>query len=258
MRTSSSLGSIRKQCMERIKKDREAKQWSARRSAGTPRAVSEESCRGRARAILDDVLSTRSKRRRSACASDDDDDDGGGGGGGGARGALGDRASSTSAAGDPALGEGGDGAGDEALSAQEEAALVSELQEEIRAYEQEQADRFAHEVAMEALAAEAAGLAFDEDEALGEDDTVLCPVCSGGYLGQSPTLEIYCAHCDLSLPDQLDGLGLGHLRDLLAATFEAHAARGCEARPAFAVDRQLGIAILRCTCRACAFQHVVI
>ena len=114
------------------------------------------------------------------------------------------------------------------------------------------------DLAMEALAAEAAGLAFDEDEALGADDTVLCPVCSRGYLLQGRALEITCASCDLCLPDQLDGLGLGHLRDLLARTFEAHADRGCDKRPAFVVDRELGVALLRCDCAACGFRHVVI
>ncbi|KAK7238921.1 hypothetical protein SO694_00026141 [Aureococcus anophagefferens] len=233
-RSSNSLDGIRKQCLERIKRDREAAQ-AARRS--TPaRAASEASCRERARTILDDVLSSRGKRRRSD---------------------SGDGEPAADEPGPPArLFDGGDD--DDALSAEEEAALVRELLEEIQAYEAARADEHALDLAMEALAAEAAGLAFDEDEALGADDTVLCPVCSRGYLLQGRALEIACASCDLCLPDQLDGLGLGHLRDLLGRTFEAHADRGCDKRPAFAVDRELGVALLRCDCAACGFRHVVI
>ena len=234
-RSSNSLDGIRKQCLERIKRDREAAQ-AARRSAPA-RAASEASCRERARTILDDVLSSRGKRRRSDSGDGEPDAD---------------------EPGPPArLFDGGDD-DDDALSAEEEAALVRELLEEIKAYEAARADEHALDLAMEALAAEAAGLAFDEDEALGADDTVLCPVCSRGYLLQGRALEITCASCDLCLPDQLDGLGLGHLRDLLARTFEAHADRGCDKRPAFAVDRELGVALLRCDCAACGFRHVVI
>ena len=240
-RSSNSLDGIRRQCLERIKRDREAAQ-SARRSAPA-RAASEASCRERARTILDDVLSSRGKRRRS--------DSGDGEPRGGAR-------RDADEPGPPARLFDGGGDDDDALSAEEEAALVRELLEEIKAYEAARADEHALDLAMEALAAEAAGLAFDEDEALGADDTVLCPVCSRGYLLQGRALEITCASCDLCLPDQLDGLGLGHLRDLLARTFEAHADRGCDKRPAFVVDRELGVALLRCDCAACGFRHVVI
>ncbi|KAH8044496.1 hypothetical protein JL722_14681 [Aureococcus anophagefferens] len=166
-RSSNSLDGIRKQCLERIKRDREAAQ-SARRSAPA-RAASEASCRERARTILDDVLSSRGKRRRSD---------------------SGDGEPAADEPGPPArLFDGGDD--DDALSAEEEAALVRELLEEIQAYEAARADEHALDLAMEALAA-AAGLA-DEDEALGADDTVLCPVCSRGYLLQGRALEITCA-----------------------------------------------------------------
>ena len=54
--------------------------------------------------------------------------------------------------------------------------------------------RYALELEMEALSVEAAGLAFEEDEALGEDARVLCPVCGEGFLGRGDMHEIRCVY----------------------------------------------------------------
>ena len=252
-RKSSSIGTIRKQCLERIKRDREAKRQSFRGGA-SPAAASEESCRGRARAILDDVLSSFPTKRRRSDTSDGVSERSGATEGGVSPTVP--RTSFFSEASPEAFPE--EDADALSLSADEELTLVRELEDEIRAYELEQAETFAHDLAMEALSVEAAGLAFDQDEALRAEESVLCPVCSDGYLIQDARHDITCAKCDLYLPDQLDGLDLGDLRARLADTFAGHAASGCERRPTFAVDRRTGISILTCACASCAYRQVVI
>lgn len=233
-RRGSSLGNVRAACLERIKRDRDARRSSGRPGL-SPEAADGGDRRGRARAILDDVLGSRTRPR---------------GGGQEVNAAMADASHPDARR---SLFEENDD--DEGLSPEEEAALVAELEAELKAYELERADDVAHELAMEALSVEAAGLAFDADE--DGPDVVLCPVCSSGYLREGRSDQsVACtdARCGLTLPDQLDGVGLDHLRALLAETFASHAA-ACGSRPTFAID---DLDFLAATCPDCGFHRIIL
>jgi len=236
----SSADRIRSACLARIRSDRAARQSSGRCGLGPVDDGAAPAARlGRARAILDDVMAAAKRprdaddaaaapapKRSPACffdaAADDDDED------------------------------------CVSLTADEEAALVRELEEELRAYEDERCrDAISHELAMEALAVEAAGLAFDADDRGG----VLCPVCSAGDLVEGAfDQSIACRACGLRLEDRLDGVGLDDLRALLAETFAAHAAGGggrppCGSRPRFALD---AMRFLAATCADCGYHRIIV
>lgn len=224
----AALVTIRQRCLARIKSDRDAKR-QARRTSATPDP------RGRARALLDDVLKTLPKKR----ARDDDGAD-----------AVAKRPRDAPPA------RGGPDLDEWTMTPEDEAGLMRELEDELRAWDREVED----EEAILALTAEAAGLAFDADARRDafEGPTVPCPCCATGRLGRrGADLAIACNACDLELPDQRDGLSLGDVSACLASTFWAHVRGGCPRSPVFRVDDRTGVPLLCATCDACGYFDLV-
>ncbi len=218
------LVTVRQKCLARIRADREAKHRSRRTQ--TPH--------NRAQALLDDVLGRRKRVR--------DEDYGGD-----------EFTKKLREAVPPDLDP---YEPDFHLTPEDEAALMEELEREIRAWDKE----IEAEEAIEALTAEAAGLAFEAEELRDAADgvTVPCPCCSDGRLGRrGADLAIACDKCDLALPDQRDGLSLDDVSTSLAATFRAHTQAGCPRSPAFRVDDRTGYPLLCATCDACGYFDLV-
>ena len=124
---------------------------------------------------------------------------------------------------------------------------MEELENEIRACGIKKLEA---EEAIEALTAEAAGLAFEAEELRDafEGPTVPCPCCEQGRLGRrGADLAIACDKCDLALPDQRDGLSLDDVSASLAATVRAHTQAGCPRRRFRVDDRRARSFVLPAT-----------
>lgn len=220
-RRAPAVESIRRKCLERIKQARAARVWEKRR-------VEESSpFEARARLLLDDVLAwTKPEEERWSTDSH-------------------------SSAANSMMEE------ELRITPDEEAELMLELEAELRKAEEREASAYAAELDLEQSCLEAAAEAYERS---GEDD-VLCPVCSQGSFRHrvresSQTKVFECEHCGIAVADACDGLGLGHLRLLLARCFEDHRLTGCDARPTFMVDPRFG-GLLLCRCSSCPFQSVV-
>ncbi|KAJ8610012.1 hypothetical protein CTAYLR_006634 [Chrysophaeum taylorii] len=235
-----TVESIRRRCLDRIKRDRQASVWE-RRHADRAIPVTIEK---RARMLLDDVLALSAKRGESADESWSTD--------------------SHNSSEDAAVDDG------DLISPDDEAALMVELEAELRAWEAEEYEReaatYAEDLEREARCVEEAGAEFDDDQryaADGEDSLVLCPVCNGGWLERTVRYDYRasfdCRKCGIRIADHCDGLGLVHLRHLLARAFEEHRLSGCDARPTFMTDPRFGadLAILLCRCANCNFCNAV-
>jgi len=136
------------------------------------------------------------------------------------------------------------------MTPEEEEEIMAELRAELLTFEadawaeadDDEADHYARQLETEARLLEQ------------EDDVVLCPGCEQGYLAYDaadPSL-VHCSECGLRVA--VDD-GLPHLRTLLAATYDDHAATGCPSKPSFYVDPRVGpFLAARCSeCQFCAF-----
>ncbi|KAJ1457667.1 hypothetical protein M885DRAFT_514683 [Pelagophyceae sp. CCMP2097] len=144
--------------------------------------------------------------------------------------------------------------GGEDVSPDEEAELVAELEAELRAA---QCESFTKQCDREARALEERAAEYEADEAC-PSDIVLCPVCGGGYLAQSQTdYAIRCPACALTLDDHFDGLGLPHLRLLLANAYEEHGS--CPGTLLFSAGAPFAthVTALSACCGTCAYRTVV-
>ncbi len=82
-------------------------------------------------------------------------------------------------------------------------------------------------------------------------------MCPAGALRQHGG-AVLCGGCGLTLDLAREGLGLEHVRAALADALGGHAAGGCRAAPAFALEQRFGAAVLFMRCAACGALRAVV
>ncbi|XP_078434742.1 RPA-interacting protein A [Wolffia australiana] len=90
-----------------------------------------------------------------------------------------------------------------------------------------------------------------------ERETIWCPVCKRGELGETHHL-IFCSSCSLRLDLSDVKVSLDFLRHRLCQVHEEHLERGCKATPSFVVESGFNLAVLYVRCPACGTFDVVV
>mmetsp|Transcript_7788 Transcript_7788/g.20230 ORF Transcript_7788/g.20230 Transcript_7788/m.20230 type:complete len:266 (+) Transcript_7788:32-829(+) len=241
-----SIDSIRRECLERLKRDPRAC------LEGPQVALSWQSkvtLAKRARDVLDDVLAESNAKRMRRTGVDADD-----------------APAMDEVRHRPAQEADEDSAG--FISPDDEAALIEELEAELSMLKAEvletEAASYARDLELEAQCIEQLGQEYDEESntqtATGQASLVLCPVCRVGWLGHRRRHDFRsffeCSKCATRIADAEDGLGLMHFRTMLAQALEEHRLSGCDATPAFVTGPYFDgdFAILMCRCASCSFH----
>ncbi|XXG44602.1 hypothetical protein AAC387_Pa01g4358 [Persea americana] len=95
------------------------------------------------------------------------------------------------------------------------------------------------------------------DDLVGKDDRIWCPICKRGELREN-TYLIYCTSCGLQLDIQSDKVTLDFLRVRLAEAHVEHLDRGCKAKPKFCVETKFNMTALYIKCQACGTFEIVL
>ncbi|KAM0947249.1 putative RPA-interacting protein [Dioscorea sansibarensis] len=120
------------------------------------------------------------------------------------------------------------------------------IQRELQAYEEE--DQYLAQTVFEHMQL--------NDDLVGKDNTVWCPVCKRGVLRESHRL-IYCSSCELRLDLENDKVNLDFLRNRLGEVHMDHLDKGCKAAPNFCMDSSFNLTALYIQCGACDTFEIV-
>ncbi|TKW27251.1 hypothetical protein SEVIR_3G245700v4 [Setaria viridis] len=90
-----------------------------------------------------------------------------------------------------------------------------------------------------------------------ENAKIWCPVCKKGELRDTHNL-IYCTLCDLRLDLGEDKITLEFLRERLANAHTEHFDRGCKSVPKFCLQTMFGLTALYMQCEECSTFDIVV
>lgn len=95
------------------------------------------------------------------------------------------------------------------------------------------------------------------DDQVGKNDKVWCPICKQGELQEAYHL-IYCTRCKLRLDLENDKVNLNFLRDRLGEVHEEHLERGCKGTPNFCLETAFDLTALYIKCQICNKFEIVL